>query len=107
MRGPQPIRITSQRDPVGWAVLFAGRRLPADEFAALHPDIDQTMLADSGSTPFPDTLLRMIECGWRPWMGRNGSWMYPEDSPGSAPPERPSLYPNTSVPGKFLIDAQP
>jgi hypothetical protein len=35
----------------------------------VHPDIDQTMLADASNIPSPGKLFRMIECEWRPGMG--------------------------------------
>jgi hypothetical protein len=97
LRGPQPLKLHLKAlGPGGGPVTYQGRKIPAEEFARLHPDIDQTMLADSNRIPFPDTLLGMIECGWRPWMG--------DDDPEDQPP-RPAPYPPTAQPGKFLLDS--
>jgi hypothetical protein len=104
--GPQPLKSRSGEspDPGRGPVTHQGQRLSAEEFARLHPDIDQTMLTDWATIPFPGSLLRMIECDWRPWMGGDKAWMYPEDSdqPSAAPP-RPAPYPPTARPGKFLL----
>jgi hypothetical protein len=37
--------------------------------------------------PFPESLLRRIECGWRPWMGTDDDWMYPAET--RQPPQAP------------------
>jgi Domain of unknown function (DUF4259) len=112
---PQPLRtgLGPSPAPGDWWVTFGGRKLTAQEFARLYPDIDQTMLADRG-IPGTDTLLRMIECGWRPWMDHyNVMWMYPKGTKELTRPEevtrpkRKSPYPATAVPGKFLLDRQP
>jgi hypothetical protein len=104
--GPQPLKSRSgaSPDPGRGAVTYRGQKFSAEEFARQHPDIDQTMLTDWASIPFPDTLLCMIEHDWRPWMGGDRSWMDPEDSdqPSAAPP-RPAPYPPTAQPGNFLL----
>ena len=106
---PQPLRTRLHGSPApgSWWVEYGQRELPAQEFARLHPDIDQTMLAMKGSFPFADTLLRMIECEWRPWMDHyNISWMYPAGSKEVRRPKRMSPYPPTATRDKFLIDAE-
>jgi hypothetical protein len=106
--GPQPLkkRLPVSRESGVGSVTYKGERLSADEFARLHPDIDQTMLADASNIPSPGKLLRMIECEWRPWMGTDNDWMYPEEA-GELPqaPQRPAPYPSTAQPGKFLLRA--
>lgn len=107
---PQPLRtgLFDSTAPGAWEVEYGEREFTAEEFAGLYPDIDQTMLAKWGDFPFADTLLRMIECGWRPWMPHgNKGWMYPETYGEASRPERPAPYPVTAVPGKFLVDVQP
>jgi hypothetical protein len=106
--GPQPLK---QRPPVSresgaGPVAYRGGRFSAEEFARLHPDIDQTMLASASTVPSPGKLLRQIECEWRPWMGTDDEWMYPEE-PGEPPqaPPRPAPYPPTAQPGKFLVSS--
>jgi hypothetical protein len=104
---PQPLRrgLFDSTAPGGWEVKYGEREFTAEEFAGLYPDIDQTMLAKWGDFPFADTLLRMIECGWRPWMPYgNKAWMYPEIHGEASRPERPAPYPATALPDKFLID---
>ncbi len=104
--GPQPLkhRLPESRESGVGSVSFKGERLSADEFARMYPDIDQTMLADALTIPSPEGLLRWIECEWRPWMGTDDDWMYPEET-GEPPqaPQRPDPYPLTAQPGKFLI----
>ncbi len=95
LRGPQPLKLKPTEG--GGSVSYQGRTMPAEEFARLHPDIDQTMLADWATVPFPDTLLGMIEREWRPWMGDN-------DFEDGRPPPRPAPYPPTARQGKFLLD---
>jgi Domain of unknown function (DUF4259) len=106
--GPQPLKhrpSESSESGVG-SVSYQGERFSADEFARLHPDIDQTMLAAASTIPSPDNLLRQIECGWRPWMADDDDWMYPEETPEPAPmPQRPPPYPPTAQPGKFLLSS--
>ena len=104
--GPQPLK---QRPPVSresgvGPVTYKGEKFSADEFALLHPDIDQTMLANASIIPSPGKLLRKIECEWRPWMGTDDEWMLPEET-GELPqaPHRPAPYPPTAQPGKFLL----
>jgi hypothetical protein len=104
--GPQPLkhRLPVSREPGIGPVTYRGERLSADEFARLHPDIDQTMLADASTIPSPGKLLRKIECEWRPWMGTDDDWMYPEEtSELPQAPQRPAPYPPTAQPGKFLL----
>jgi Domain of unknown function (DUF4259) len=96
LRGPQPLKLHLKGG--GGSVTYQGRKMPAEEFATLHPDIDQTMLADWARVPFPDTLLGMIEQEWRPWMGDN-------DFGNSHPPPRPAPYPPTAQQGRFLLDS--
>jgi uncharacterized protein DUF4259 len=106
---PQPLRTRLFHSPApgSWWVEYAQREMPAEEFARLHPDIDQTMLAEKGSFPFADTLLRKIECEWRPWMDHyNISWMYPRGSKEVSRPKRVSPYPPTATRDKFLIDVE-
>jgi hypothetical protein len=104
--GPQPLkqRLPVSREPGVGSVTYKAERLSADEFARLYPDIDQTMLADASNIPSPGKLLRMIECEWRPWMGTDYDWMYPEEA-GELPqaPPRPTPYPPSAQPGKFLL----
>lgn len=99
--GPQALklRLSESQEAAAGLVEYRGQKFSAEEFARLHPDIDQTMLTDA-DVPFPDKLLRRIKCEWRPWMGDDDSWMYPE---GSARPKRPDTYPSTAQPGKFLL----
>jgi hypothetical protein len=108
--GPQPLKLheTSAAEPGGGPVSYAGQRFSAEEFARLHPDIDQTMLTDSAAAPSPGTLLRMIEREWRPWMADDDAAFLAED-PGPAPaaPQRPAPYPATAQPGRFLFDREP
>jgi hypothetical protein len=104
--GPQPLkqRLPVSRQPGTGPVTYRGERLSADEFARLHPDIDQTMLADASTIPSPGKLLRKIECEWRPWMGTDDDWMYPEEtSELPQAPQRLAPYPPTAQPGKFLL----
>jgi hypothetical protein len=105
--GPQPLKFsrTSAQEPGGGPVTYAGQSFSAEEFARLHPDIDQTMLTESDAVPSPGTLLRMIERDWRPWMADDDD-MFLADDPGPAPavPQRPAPYPATAQPGKFLLD---
>jgi hypothetical protein len=103
--GPQPLKHGPSESGVG-SVSYKGERLSADEFARSHPEIDQTMIADASDIPFPESLLRRIECEWRPWMGTDDDWMYPEETeqPPQAP-QRPAPYPPTAQLGKFLLSA--
>lgn len=106
LAGPQPLKLhlSVSSEPGGGIVTYQGQRMSADEFARIHPDIDQTMLADSANIPAPDTLLRMIECGWRPWMGDDYGWMYPEDPAlPPIPPNRPAPYPPSAQAGNFIL----
>lgn len=111
--GPQPFRVHVFSEPGDWSVEFDGCKLTSREFARRYPDIDQTMVPEE-SYAGTGTLLRMIECGWRPWMDhRNKRWMYPKGTQNLTPPgevTRPGRtppYPATAVPGKFLMDRQP
>jgi|SRR5580658_289875 hypothetical protein len=103
---PQPLkhRLPVSRDAAAGSVTYQGERFSAAEFARLHPDIDQTMLANASIIPSPGKLLRKIECEWRPWMGTDDEWMFPEEA-GEPPqaPQRPAPYPPTAQPGKFLL----
>jgi Domain of unknown function (DUF4259) len=104
--GPQPLkqRLPSSRESGAGPVTYKGERFSADEFARLYPDIDQTMLADASTIPSPNKLLRKIECEWRPWMGADDDWMYPEETgEASRAPQRPAPYPPTAQPGNFLL----
>ena len=105
--GPQPLKLhqPSAEAPGGGAVSYGGRAYSAEEFARMHPDIDQTMLTEWSDVPSPGTLLRMIERGWRPWMAYDDGLILADD-PGPAPaiPRRPAPYPVTAQPGKFLLD---
>ena len=107
--GPQPLKLlvpASDKNPRGWRVRYMdGVSLTAEEFAILHPDIDQTMLTH-WSIPAPELLCRQVECEWRPWMHDQG-WMYPEKGVGPvhASERRPSPYPASAKAGKFLIEA--
>jgi Domain of unknown function (DUF4259) len=96
LRGPQPLKLHLKRG--GGSITYQGRKMSAEEFATLHPDIDQTMLADWARVPFPDTMLGMIEQEWRPWMGDN-------DFEEGHPPPRSTPYPPTAQQGKFLLDS--
>ena len=96
LRGPQPLKLHLKRG--GGSITYQGRKMSAEEFATLHPDIDQTMLADWARVPFPDTMLGMIEQEWRPWMGDN-------DFEEGHPPPRSTPYPLTAQQGKFLLDS--
>ena len=104
--GPQPLkqRPPASRESGAGPVSYLGERFSAEEFARLHPDIDQTMLASASVVPSPGKLLRQIEYEWRPWMGTDHEWMYPEET-GEPPraPRRPDPYPPTAQPGKFLL----
>jgi Domain of unknown function (DUF4259) len=106
--GPQPLRTRLHRKPApgSWWVAFGGREMPAGEFARLYPDIDQTMLAEQDLYPFSGTLLRMIECEWRPWMHYVLRWMYPEGSKEVVRPKRTPPYPATAIRDKFLVDPE-
>jgi hypothetical protein len=103
---PQPLkhRLPVSRDAAAGSVTYQGERFSAAEFARLHPDIDQTMLANASIIPSPGKLLRKIECEWRPWMGTDDEWMFSEEA-GEPPqaPQRPAPYPPTAQPGKFLL----
>lgn len=103
---PQPLkhRLPVSRDAAAGPVTYKGESFSADEFARLHPDIDQTMLADASIIPSPGKLLRKIECEWRPSMGTDDEWMFPAET-GELPraPHRPAPYPPTAQPGKFLL----
>jgi Domain of unknown function (DUF4259) len=103
--GPQPLklRLPGTREPGAGPVRYKGQRFSAEKFAHLHPDIDQTMLCDATTIPSPGKLLRMIEREWRPWMGNDDSWMYPEDGEKLQQPRRPAPYPSTAQPEKFLL----
>jgi hypothetical protein len=96
LRGAQPLKLHLKGG--GGSVTYQGRKMSAEVFATLHPDIDQTVLADWARVPFPDTLLGMIEREWRPWMGDN-------DFEDGHPPPRPAPYPPTAQQGKFLLDS--
>jgi len=104
--GPQPVKLRrrSAEVPGGGPVQYAGLSFSAEEFARMHPDVDQTMLSES-EVPSPGTLLRMIEREWRPWMADDDGLILAED-PGRAPalPHRPPPYPATAQPGKFLLN---
>ena len=108
--GPQPLKyqMPLSRKPGVGSVTYKGEQLSAGEFAQLHPDIDQTMLTDASIIPSPGKLLRRIECEWRPWMGTDDDWMFPDEAgePPQAPP-RPAPYPPTAQPGKFVIPDSP
>jgi hypothetical protein len=103
---PQPLkhRLPVSRDSAAGSITYKRERFSADEFARLHPDIDQTMLADASIIPSPGKLLRKIECEWRPWMGTDDEWLFPEET-GELPQaaQRPAHYPPTAQPGKFLL----
>jgi hypothetical protein len=104
--GPQPVkhhRLAADA-PGGGGVRYAGTSFSAEEFARMHPDIDQAMLTES-AVPSPGTVLRMIERGWRPWMASADALILAED-PGPVPvvPQRPAAYPPTARPGNFLLD---
>ena len=104
--GPQPLKHHQPpaKAPGGGAVSYAGQNHSAEEFARMHPDIDQTMLTEWSDVPSPGTLLRMIERDWRPWMAYDDGLILADD-PGPAPaiPRRPPPYPPTAQPGKFLL----
>ncbi len=106
--GPQPLKLhqPSAKAPGGGAVSYAGQNHSAEEFARIHPDIDQTMLTEWSDVPSPGTLLRMIERDWRPWMAQYDGLILADD-PGAVPaiPPRPAPYPATAQPGKFLLDS--
>lgn len=105
--GPQPLKLHLARAeaPGGGPVKYAGQRFPAEEFARMYPDIDQTMLTESAVFPSPELLLRMIERDWRPWMTGDDALILAED-PGRerTVPPRPAPYPATARPDKFLLD---
>jgi hypothetical protein len=100
---PQPLKLRplgSRESDIG-PVKYRGQTFSAEEFARLHPDIDQTMLADGSIVCSPGKLLRKIECEWQPWMGNDDRWMQLE-GPGLRP-QRPAVYPVTAQPGKFVL----
>ncbi len=103
--GPQPVKFQrrSAEAPGGGHVRYTGQTHTAEEFAQMHPDVDQTMLTDP-EIPSPGTLLRMIGREWRPWMADDDARFLGDDSGwAAAVPHRLPPYPATAQPGKFLL----
>ena len=88
-------RNPSKRPTLNWIIVTGARR--GEEIKIAITNGDESRLHDAGET----SLLHRIECEWRPWMGIDDDWMYPEET--GQPPQRPDPYPSTARLGKFLI----